>query len=350
MNIKKSDLITALKFPGTLAKRKTTIPICSCFRIQCTDGVFDVQSSDSAQFCGQVVDAKDAKGSLDAFCVPMAALQSLVGFFEDKVTMELKDGKLLINSGGKFSLRVMDAAEFPTFNPEGSVSLKVEANLLAEAIGDVSFCSSDNAIRTEWYGVHVKCEPKKMYADAYNGICYARHEKALKSIAAEFFIPLEFVENARQAMLNENADIKIMPNMLLVGYPNGGYACKLTELKFINVDSFMESARVVIGEIVPSAWLPAFQGAIDLSGVDSGIVCKTSIKKDAFEHVSQNGEIKVKLPGKMEACDLNLNAVTFVKCLGAFKESEAKASIAKNGAVCLTHGDLTVITSQLRNQ
>lgn len=349
MKITKQNLLSVLEFPTTIIKRRALLPACGCYHIQAKAGVLTVKASDGDQFIEQTI---ACIGTIAAFCVPAKSIQSIIGFFSESVELEIKDGILKIDSGGKFSAHTIPADEFPQFDTKGMAALRIGAIDLADGIARVSFASSDEPARPERNGVHIKCDGKAMVADAFNGVRYARVQKPLAKVECEFFVPLAFAASLRESLRRTEAKVEASTNMIVVKFDNktiaGSYACKLAEVKFPSVQSYLDAKKEELGEINPCIWLPMFRGALAMSGDDDKVCCKTSVSAGKFEHTGKSGDISLKLPDKVEKCDLNLNASTFIACLEAFGIQKAKLSTGDNGAVFIISGDLTVVTSQLR--
>lgn len=347
MKIVKANLQSALEFPSSIMKRKTTLPVCSCFRLEGHSGRLSVKTSDCDQFAEQKT---QCEGDIAPFCVSMNALRCLIPFFKETVEMNLEASVLKIKSGGNFSIHVLLSEDFPMYNQEGLKILALPPLDLAESISKVSFTCEQNTTRVERAGVHILTNATTLIAEATNGIRYARNQKLAICADSDFFVPLDFCENLSQSLRKSGCVVNIAENIIKVQHESGSYACKLAETKFPSTAGFLNTPKTELGAIKPADWLSMFLGAVALNGSDSAIVCKVLIEGNLFNHVGKQGEMTLDLPQPLKESKLFINASTFTACLSAFGESEAKVSVGENGAVFLEAENLTVVTSQLRGQ
>lgn len=339
MKISKQSLSAALE-AAWCGNKPTSLPVLSCVKIE--NGT--LTASDLNQFGQRKI---DADGEMPAVCVSANALRSSLAFFGGELELSLDGGKVLIKSGesSRCELLTVDASEFPEW-PDKFTNIGISASDLADAIEAVSFAGDNNEVMTERNGVHVKTTPKSMIAEAHKGVQFARCEKHLIGVDAEFFIPLAFTKAVCENLRQPEATVSISDSYVQVTHANGKYCCKLYNTRFVNADQFVKSPRKKLGEIRPDKWLPLVRGAISMSGEDSRLSCCLNIANGKLFNRSKSGNIDVPIPEKLAECELRVNAMTFEASLRAVGP-KATISTGLNDAIVLESGDLVVIEAQL---
>ena len=346
MKVATKLLVAALAFPSAIAKKKSFLPISSMLRLEAVKNKLSIRAADGDQFAEQVI---ECEGELAATCVSVYGLNTLTQFFKDEAKFEVEKGALKIEAGGRkpFTLPISEATDFPTL-PEKDFKLTgISPEELAIAVTQVQFAAHESPAVSERYGVHVKSEAKRLVAEATNGLRYARCEKLIISADADVFLPLQFLDSLVLALKSKKAKLKLSDKMIAVSFEGGSYACKLGVLNFPNAAAFFAGDQEELGEIEIGKWMPMFKGAVELNGAIDA-TCKVIIEGDSFEHVSKNGALSLKLPEKLKEVAMNLNGSTFLACIAAFGDAKAKLFLNQNKAVIMKSGDLSVITSQLR--
>lgn len=350
MNIQKHDLLEAVEFSGHVTKGspKGNCPSSSQLRLTAEEGGLLVEATDGTQFGWRRT--KVTGSGLPPVCVSASHLLTILELCQDKISLELIDGKLFIKSGGEHKLNTTSAKEFPNAPVDDQKETNWPAKEFADALKRVSFASSDSPAVMEKWGVHVHAADKLLVCDAYSGIQYARVETAVKKpTPGAFFVPLGFLPNLARELREKDAKFSFFEKTVKVIHASGGYVCTLANVKALSVDAYLQHKRESIGKIKASGWLPFFKAVRQLGGQDAKLSCKVTIDGKYFYHTGPSGENVVPVPDKLKTCNLNLNAVTFSNILEALESGDVDLSVSEEAkAVFLQRGGFLACTSQLR--
>lgn len=343
MKIENELFQSALQTIGAIAKSKGHADAPSLVRLEADKGVFRMTANEGGEYA---MTEMKCEGELKPVCVASQNLQTIAVLFDKNVTIDKKENRVLIRSGGSYAMNGVSADQFVGLPLDKMTKIGVNCHDLVEGIDRVKFASAKVDARPSLFGVHCRLAPTEIICSASTGLAMARYQKASISAEADFLIPYPFVGNMISALKQDGAVLSVSDKRLMVSFTGGCYSCALMEGKFPDTEKMISQKHPKIGEFKPSEWLPVFRTILGMAGESGKMRCDANIKDGRIKYEGESGAVDRAIDKLSKP--LRLNAATFTPCLEAFDDSVCKASLYEDGALCLEQGGLMVLSTQLR--
>ena len=215
------------------------------------------------------------------------------------------------------------------------------------------FCAEESSHRFVLKSVHVIGSATSLRCESGNGYQFALFN-SVSAICADFdiLIPSTFASLVAGALAMKGAELMLSENMLTVSHSSGSYTCKLADGKFPDTGIATSSRKSTIGMISGDEWVQSFKCIKMIRDHGEDILVRSSVvfgEKECVISNSGNVPYSQTIDGKFNACDISINALSFLKCLSAFDgKSTLKLDVLTSfNGVMVSNGDLCVMDSQL---
>lgn len=359
MTITRDNFLSALEPCCAIAARRTSLPILNCVKLSAMPEGMLVHATDLTCYLRERVDVID--GSLQPICVPAKRLLDVVRSLGDEITMEHKNGRLLLSGGGEAELSTLPEKDFP---PENTAALKpqgVPVGDLADCLEAVGDYASDDPAQQLWkQSVQIEGANKKLRVQAANGPTIAVMERLIICARFECIIPKEAARSIASALRREDAQFVLGEAHAGVTHKGGAFLCQLPEGKYANTAPILSPKRTRLGEL-------SAEGVEKL--LASATLCDGFSTEKLFIAVTlgfNKSEVWIALDGRENsyhrriagefACHkTQVNSFQLTKVLQSFREPSFKGNpvmISTNTQATLVFeaGDLTVCLATLKDK
>lgn len=352
MTITRDNFLSALEPCCAIAARRTSLPILNCVLIQGKDSL-KVRATDLTCDLSESV---EATGTILPICVPAERLLDVVRSLGDEITMEHKNGRLLLSGGGEAELSTLPEKDFP---PENTAALKpqgVPAGDLADCLEAIWDFASDDPAQQLWkQSVHIEGANKKLRVQAANGPSIALMERLIICASFECIIPKEAARSIASALRREDAQFVLGEAHAGVTHKGGAFLCQLPEGKYANTAPILTPKRTRLGEL-------SAEGVEKL--LASATLCNGFREEKQFIEVKlgfNKSEVWIALDGRENsyhrriagefACHkTQVNSFQLAKVLASFKGNPVMISTNTQATLVFEGGDMTVCLATLKDK
>lgn len=156
--ISANALKSMVRLPGEVIPPRTTMPIIQSVLVDVKGGILTIAGTDLSCYVKKqmpVISDKDF-----ALCIPYRLLESYLSGASGDLVIDSKDYEITIKqekARSKFSLKGLDAAEFPPEMPfdENAPCITMSGNALASVIHRILFAVSDDDLKYVLNSIHV---------------------------------------------------------------------------------------------------------------------------------------------------------------------------------------------------
>lgn len=211
--VSSSYLLKELQILGGIINNNNTLPILDNFLFNLDTNSLTVSASDLET----TVSSKLEVESSDTGSVCISAkllLETLKTFPEQPLTFNVADNNTIEISSehGKYTLAYADAEDFPkTIELNDSMSLEIQGDVLATAIGKTIFASGNDDMRPVMNGVFFQFSTEKLVfvaTDAHKLVRYTR-EDINASETAEFIMPKKPLNLLKNILMGSEEEVTI---------------------------------------------------------------------------------------------------------------------------------------------
>lgn len=255
MNLKRETILPALTALHKIAGKRTTQPILNCFRMEAVDGQLSIRATDHNVDATELV---KCDGNLSALCVGHDKFFNVIKSSREDISIEAKDGKLVIQSNGRTELPTLPADEFPKFEFNGK-AIGLNTSDLARAIKLVAWACDParkaNCEASDWIAVYVS--DTEITANATDG--HTVSVATIKSIASpcEFYLSSDQSGSMCDALLRDGAVFSHSENKCLIKHDHGQFSVKFMEGRKFPYSKVVESSNKECGKLPVSNLLEA---------------------------------------------------------------------------------------------
>lgn len=240
--VSSSLLLKQLQSIGGVLSTNNTLPILDNFLFVLNDNELQVSASDleTTMTSRLTVDMAEDDGSV---AIPARLLLDTLKTFSDiPVTLDIDKenfGVTLIAGEGKYRLAGQDGEEYPRpAELEGSQSLKIESDILHNAISKTLFAASNDELRPTMTGIYCELTTENITfvaTDAHKLVRYRRNDiKAEEN--ATFILPKKPLNQLKGilAMGDAPVDIEFNEKNARFVFQNVTMTCRLIDGKYPN--------------------------------------------------------------------------------------------------------------------
>lgn len=352
MKASKTNLLSALELPCSIAGRRQSLPILNCVHLEAKDGILTIKGSDLDQ---TAVIVCVCEGELAPLCVRAKTIVDIISMGSDSVELSLPSKRLLVKNGATTEIAISDPREFPADSEEKPTGKGVNCTDLSKAIRAVKWAAAKEDYRYVLQSVHVLASPKMLIAESSSGRELAYYSIPSITSSFEFVLPVAVAGHLADALEKDGAILRLSDKLVRCDYSSGNsYSCKLVEGAFPDTTFMRSFKRLHIGDIARDEWVSVFR-KITFTGVTDA--AKTIRIDSKLGFTKKRCAISVNeadfafddtIAGKFIEKEMAINVIPVRQCLEAFPaESTIKLDWSDDGrALVLESDNLLVITSQ----
>lgn len=264
--VSSSELLKQLQLLSGVINSNNTLPILDNFLFELQDSELTLTASDlETTVSSKITVNAESSGKI---CVPAKLLTDTIKTFpEQPLTIRTKEEENLfeiVSEQGNYSFGLEKGDEFPVAPElESSSSVKLQGNILAEAIGKTLFATGNDELRPVMTGVFFQLGTDQcifVATDAHKLVKYTRDDiKA--SEAAEFIMPKKPLNLIKNILGNSDADITIEYNEVNAKFifENTTLVCRLIDGKYPNYEAVIPKENPNTLTINRSAFLSSIK-------------------------------------------------------------------------------------------
>ncbi|TVQ07346.1 MAG: DNA polymerase III subunit beta [Bacteroidetes bacterium] len=240
--VSSSLLLKQLQSISGVLSTNNTLPILDNFLFELNDNELKVSASDleTTMTARLTVDMAEDEGNI---AIPAKLLLDTLKTFSDiPITLEIDKenfGVSLLAGEGKYRLAGQDGAEYPTpAQLEDATNLKIESDILHNAISKTIFAASNDELRPTMTGVYVELTTDNITfvaTDAHKLVRYRRNDIKGEESAA-FILPKKPLNQLKGilAMGDAPVDIEFNEKNARFNFRNITMTCRLIDGKYPN--------------------------------------------------------------------------------------------------------------------
>ncbi len=240
--VSSSLLLKQLQSISGVLSTNNTLPILDNFLFELNDNELKVSASDleTTMTARLTVDMAEDEGNI---AIPAKLLLDTLKTFSDiPVTLEIDKenyGVSLLAGEGKYRLAGQDGAEYPSpAQLEDATNLKIESDILHNAISKTIFAASNDELRPTMTGVYVELTTDNITfvaTDAHKLVRYRRNDIKGEESAA-FILPKKPLNQLKGilAMGDAPVDIEFNEKNARFNFRNITMTCRLIDGKYPN--------------------------------------------------------------------------------------------------------------------
>lgn len=352
MKASKTNLLSALELPCSIAGRRQSLPILNCVHLEAKDGILTIKGSDLDQLA---IISCECEGDLEPLCVKGGTLATIVGYGKDLIELSVTNGRLVCKNGATVELPILASDEFPP-DPESKIKGRgVNCGDLAKAIRAVKWAASKEEARYMLQSVHVLASAKLLVVESTTGRELAHYALPAISAAFECVIPSAMASHLADCLDKNWPELWLSENWICAKFNKGSsYYCKQLEGNYPNTAQPRTGERILLGDIARDEWVAVLRNIVSGGSDDASKTVRIDAmlrfgKKECAVTVNEKHfKFDDSIPGKFTAKEASINCIPFLKCLDGFPpESTIRLSwIDSSRAFAMESGNLLVITSQ----
>lgn len=241
--IERDVLLGALQTVSGAIERRQTLAVLSNILVEAESDFIRFTATDLEIELSCVVQVSDIATVLEGGAITVSGkkwLDVVKALPEGQVELSCDDSKFVVKSGrSRFSLTTLPALDFPHLEEGiGTVSLSVDAQVLAELIDKTQFAMAIQDVRFFLNGLLFESQGKSLRTVATDGHRLALAEQAIAAEIGEFsvIVPRKGVLELGRILAHheEIVDITVGSNHIGVQIGNIKFISKLIDIKFPN--------------------------------------------------------------------------------------------------------------------
>lgn len=240
--VSSSYLLKELQVLGGIINNNNTLPILDNFLFNLDSNSLTVSASDLETTISSVLEVESTdRGNV---CISAKLLlETLKTFPEQPLTFTVSDNTVEISSEhGKYTLAYADAEDFPkAIELNDSSSLKIQGDILANAISKTIFASGNDDMRPVMNGVFFQFSTEKLIfvaTDAHKLVRYTRDDISAPE-TAEFIMPKKPLNLLKNILMGNEEDVTIeyTDTNTKFSFGNTEMICRLIDGKYPNYEA-----------------------------------------------------------------------------------------------------------------
>ncbi len=242
--VSSSTLLKQLQALSGVLQASNALPILDSFLFEINRNELVILASDIETTMSTVlsIESKDT----GAVAIPSRLLMDTLKTFPEQpltFTVDKKTYAIEIKSDyGKYKLAAMNGEDFPkTPSPEASASFKVDAAVLARAVGKTLFASGNDELRPVMSGVYFQLASDNVTfvaTDAHRLVRCKRSDLRSKS-GASFIVPKKPLSQLKNILPTVDGEVQVQYNNTNAFFTFGPYRviCRLIDGKYPNYEA-----------------------------------------------------------------------------------------------------------------
>lgn len=315
VTVPKEKILNAALIAERVIGKKETLPVLSCILIDVGKDVSLRATNLEAGVDIHMGADVDEKGVV---AVPASILtQTLRSVSGDKVTLKVDGANLHIQArGSKTLIKAVPHDEFPALaGKEGGKGLRLQRELLLQALQAVVYAASTSMIRPELGSVYVKVDDSKLTAVATDSFRLA--EKTISDASgggsADVLIPLKHAQeilHILERISSEDVEIIVDDAQLTLKSDNLRFVSRVIDGTFPNYHEIMPKNFSTEATLLKSDFAEALRKARVFAGADQHVGFHVYPKKKVFDITAQSaaiGEMSDSLEAAVTGDDIDVN-------------------------------------------
>lgn len=241
--VSSSYLLKELQILGGIINSSNTLPILDNFLFNLDNNNLTVSASDLETTISSKLEVEST--DIGSVCISAKLLlETLKTFPEQPLTFNVADNSTIEMSSehGKYTLAYADAEDFPkAIELHDSLSLQIQGDVLATAIGKTIFASGNDDMRPVMNGVFFQFSTEKLVfvaTDAHKLVRYTREDLSA-SETAEFIMPKKPLNLLKNILMGseEEVTIEYTDTNAKFSFGHTDLICRLIDGKYPNYEA-----------------------------------------------------------------------------------------------------------------
>ncbi|NDU87957.1 MAG: DNA polymerase III subunit beta [Ferrovum sp.] len=343
----RENLLGPIQSLLSIVERRQTMPILSNVLLDMENDTLRVQGTDleiQVKALTSVVEINDPK----PFLVSARKLHDIVRSLPEgsRVTMENKDGKLLVRSGkSRFNLHTLEGVDFPCMAPasEPGISITLPQRTLKSLLERVQYAVAQQDVRFYLNGTYLGVDGLHLTAVATDGhrMAFTTHVMETESSKIEAILPRKTVSELIKLLAPNDDPVSLMvyPKQVVFSIGNLEFLTKVIEGKYPDYHRVIPTTHNRHLTVSRLALLHALQRASILSNekvrgvrflLTSGnlaIICSNSEQEEAHEDMEVDYH--------QEPMDVGFNITYLLEVLNHLTVEQVTCSFGETGSSML---------------